>query len=30
MAVQSILTKTLELGLADKDYSALFSSVSQE
>jgi 3-hydroxyisobutyrate dehydrogenase len=28
MAVQSILTKTLELGLADKDYSALFSSVS--
>lgn len=30
MAVQSILTKTLEMGLADKDYSALFSSVSQE
>ncbi|UIE38774.1 NAD(P)-dependent oxidoreductase [Leptodesmis sichuanensis] len=29
MAVQSILTKTLELGLADKDYSALFSAVSQ-
>lgn len=28
-AVQSILTKTLELGLADKDYSALFSAVSE-
>lgn len=29
-AVQAILTKTLELGLADNDYSALFSAVSEE
>lgn len=29
-AVQTILSKTLDLGLADKDYSALFSAVSEE
>lgn len=29
-AVQTILTKALELGLADKDYSALFSAVSKD